>query len=93
MKFISVRDLRTRPASIWKELKKERELVITNNGKPIALMTPLSDRDMEETLRGLRRSRAAEALARMRTRAAERGTASMTADDIEREIRKQRFGK
>ena len=43
MKFITVRDIRTSPAEIWKQLPEEQEMVITNNGRPIALLTPLSD--------------------------------------------------
>ena len=50
MKFITVRDLRTSPAQVWKDLPEEQEMVITNNGKPIALLTPISDRNLEETL-------------------------------------------
>ena len=37
-------------------------MVITNNGKPIALLTPLSDENLEETLSAIRRARAANAL-------------------------------
>jgi antitoxin (DNA-binding transcriptional repressor) of toxin-antitoxin stability system len=38
MKFITVRDIRSSPAAIWKRLPEEQEMVITNNGKPIALL-------------------------------------------------------
>lgn len=93
MKFISVRDLRTRPASIWRDLEKERELVVTNNGKPIALLTPLSEANLEEGLRAIRRARATEALGAMRRSAAARGADAMTADEIASEIRKHRSGK
>ena len=40
MKFITVRDFRTYPKKIWKELLDIQEMIVTNNGKPIALLTP-----------------------------------------------------
>jgi antitoxin (DNA-binding transcriptional repressor) of toxin-antitoxin stability system len=39
MKFITVRDLRGRPAQVWKQLAKCREMVLTLNGKPIAIIS------------------------------------------------------
>ncbi|NTW89032.1 MAG: type II toxin-antitoxin system Phd/YefM family antitoxin, partial [Desulfobulbaceae bacterium] len=38
MKFLSVRDLRGKSAQIWKDLPEEREMVITSNGRPIAIL-------------------------------------------------------
>ncbi|OHD68827.1 MAG: prevent-host-death protein [Spirochaetes bacterium RBG_16_49_21] len=93
MKFISVRDIRTKPASIWSDLKKEHELVVTNNGKPIALLTPLSESNLEETLRAIRKARATEALSSMRRKSAMIGTVTMTMDEITSEIKKHRSGK
>jgi len=93
MKFISVRDLRTRPATVWRDLKINNELVITNNGKPIALLTPISEHNLEESLRAVRKAKAIEALGAMRRKAASTGTAGMTMDEITSEIKKHRSGK
>ena len=65
MKFVTVRDFRTKPAQIWKDLPIEQEMVITNNGKPIALLTPLSDENLEDTLKSVRRARAINAVKNM----------------------------
>jgi len=65
MKFITVRDLRTTPAKIWKDLPEEHEMVITNNGKPIALLTPLNGSDIEDTLSSIRKARASVAISKM----------------------------
>lgn len=86
MKFITVRDIRTSPAAIWKQLPEEQEMVITNNGKPIALLTPLSDETLEETVSAVRRARAANAVRQMRRIADERGLSSMTEEEIQSEI-------
>jgi antitoxin (DNA-binding transcriptional repressor) of toxin-antitoxin stability system len=87
MKFITVRDLRTTPAQIWKELPGEQEIVITNNGKPIALLTPLSDADIEDTVNAVRRARAATALKKMRDLTIKAGRSDMTMEEINAEIR------
>ncbi|MCL2218723.1 MAG: type II toxin-antitoxin system Phd/YefM family antitoxin [Chitinispirillia bacterium] len=65
MKFVTVRDFRTSPAGIWKQLPVEREMVITNNGKPIALLTPLSDETLEDTVAAVRKAKAINAVRRM----------------------------
>lgn len=86
MKFITVRDIRTSPATIWRQLPDEQEMVITNNGKPIALLTPLSDETLEETLSSIRRARAANAIRQMRRIAHEQGIDQMTNGEVQAEI-------
>lgn len=93
MKFVTVRDLRTTPAQIWKELPGEQEIVITNNGKPIALLTPINDTDMEDTVTAVRRARAATALMKIRNVATKNGLSKMTMEDINGEIREYRKSK
>jgi prevent-host-death family protein len=92
MKFISVRDFRTNPADIWKQLPKEQEMVVTNNGKPVALLTPLSDTDLEGTLRAVRRARALQALTALQDESVRTGRSSMSPGDIDAEIRSARSG-
>ena len=65
MKFITVRDFRTYPKKIWDDLKKSQEMVITNNGKPIALLTPLMDSNLESTIKAVRRAKAMISLEEM----------------------------
>ena len=93
MRFITVRDFRTSPGKIWKDLPEEQEMVITNNGKPIALLTPLSDTDLEDTLSAVRQARAVNAVKKMRQLSVEAGTDSMSDEEIEKEISDSRSGK
>ena len=90
MKFVTVRDFRTSPASIWKRLPKEQEMVITNNGKPIALLTPLSDETLEDTLSAVRTAKAINAVKLMQQQSILNGTDKMTMEEIDKEIRKAR---
>jgi len=93
MKFITVRDLRTTPAQVWKALPEEQEIVITNNGKPIALLTPLTDTDLEDTLASVRRARAINAVEKMQAGAVAEGISRMTMEEIDQEIRAYRKSK
>ena len=90
MKFITVRDLRTSPAKIWKELSEKQEMVITNNGKPIALLTSINDSNLEETLSSIRQARAMNAVKLMQQISIKKGNDKMTIDEIEEEIRDAR---
>ena len=89
MKFLSVRDLRNRPGQVWKTIRG-KEMVLTANGKPVAILVGVEEEDLEETLSLLRRARTQADVSRMRARAAAAGRSAMSADDIETEIRAAR---
>ena len=94
MKFISVRDLRGKSAEVWKELPAEREVVVTSNGRPIAILSAVSESNLEESLSAIRQARAAEAVMSLQRRSVEEGTDSITMEEIDAEIkavRKQRI--
>jgi len=90
MKFVTVRDFRTSPASIWKRLPIEREMIITNNGKPIALLTPVTDETMEMTISAFRQAKAINALRKMQEISASLGNDKMTLDEINAIIKEVR---
>jgi antitoxin (DNA-binding transcriptional repressor) of toxin-antitoxin stability system len=85
MRFISVRDLSTKPKEIWNKIKKE-EVVITSNGKPIALLSGVTEETLEKTIRTIRRSRALVAIEDMQKRSIELGLDKLTDSQIESEI-------
>ena len=86
MKFISVRDLRGKSAGIWRDLPDEREMVITSNGRPVAILAAVNESNLEESLTAFRRARAIDAVASMQRRSVAQGTGTLTADDIDTEI-------
>ena len=86
MRFISVRDLNTRPKEIWSKIKHE-EVVITSNGKPIALLSGVTEETLEKTIRAMRRSRALMALEEMQKKSIELGLDKWTDLQIESQIR------
>ncbi len=86
MRFISVRDLNTKPKEIWSKIKDE-EVVITSNGKPIALLSGVTEETLENTVRAIRRSRALIALEEMQKKSIELGLDKWTDSQIESEIK------
>ena len=87
MKFLSVRDLRGKSAKIWKELPAEREMVITSNGRPIAILAAINEANLEESLFAFRKARAVEAVAYLQRRSTEQGGDRITLDEIDAEIK------
>ena len=86
MKFISVRDLRGKSADIWRELPEEREMVITSNGRPVAILAAVNESNLEESLAAFRQTRAIDAVASVQRRSVARGTDALTSEDIDAEI-------
>ena len=86
MKFLSTRELRNRPGFV-RELAKKEDLVLTANGKPIAMLLGVKEDDLEETARVIRQARAQRALSRMRRQSARRSLTKMSPSVIEAEIR------
>jgi antitoxin (DNA-binding transcriptional repressor) of toxin-antitoxin stability system len=87
MKFLSVRDLRGKSSQIWKELPEEKEMIVTNNGRPIAILAAITEANLEESLSAFRRSRAVEAVASLQRRSIEKGTDKISLDEINAEIK------
>ena len=90
MHFMAVRDLRGKSAEAWKKLEREREIVITSNGKPIAIMTAVSEENLEEALTVMRRLQAIMAAEALQKRSAEKGLDKLSAKEINEEIQSVR---
>jgi antitoxin (DNA-binding transcriptional repressor) of toxin-antitoxin stability system len=89
MKFVSTRELRNRPGYV-QDLAKKEDLVLTANGKPIAILLGVDEDGLEDAARALRQAKALLALSRLRRQAASKGSNRMSPADIEREIRATR---
>ena len=87
MKSLIVRDLRGISAQIWENLPEEREMVITSNGRPIAILAAISESTLEESLTAFRQARAVEAVAALQRRSADQGTDKISMDEIDAEIK------
>jgi antitoxin (DNA-binding transcriptional repressor) of toxin-antitoxin stability system len=90
MKMVSVRDFRSRSARVWRELAKERNLVITSNGKPIGILLATTEETLEQSLSAARRTQALQALMDTQLEAVRDGRSRLTLKDINEEIAKVR---
>jgi len=90
MKTVTIRDFRTRPRAVRDALKREREALLTANGRPVAVMIPVDAGTIDQTLETLRRARALEALRAIRSYAQQRDTAWISTRDIDSIIAKTR---
>ncbi|MBM3189910.1 MAG: hypothetical protein FJZ90_14455, partial [Chloroflexi bacterium] len=86
MGYVTVRDLRLRPGEVWEKLRKQRQLVLTSNGRPVAIIAEVGEENVEATIAALRRARAQAAVSHMRATAQERHLDGMTAPEIDAEI-------
>ncbi|MBI4249083.1 MAG: type II toxin-antitoxin system prevent-host-death family antitoxin [Elusimicrobia bacterium] len=86
MKTISVRDLRSKSAQIWRELRQEKDMVVTSKGRPVGVLSYASEANLERTLTSVRRARAMLGLLEMRVRSVKTGRDRLSLQAINAEI-------
>lgn len=86
MEFVTIRDLRLKPGDVWDKLRQQREIILTSNGRPVAVIADVREDDVEETVAALRRARAQAAVSRLRRAAAASGQERLSTAEIEAEI-------
>jgi antitoxin (DNA-binding transcriptional repressor) of toxin-antitoxin stability system len=62
-------------------------MIITSNGRPIAIIAAISDSNLEESLTAFRQARAVEAVASLQRRSVKMGNDKITMDEIDAEIK------
>ncbi len=92
MKFISARELRLKPGDVWKAAKAEKDLVITANGRPIAILTGVNEDTFEQELAVIRRARALFALEKLHRESVRKGKNRLSDKEIQSEIDSARKG-
>ena len=90
MKFLSVRDLKTKSSQVWKDLSGQKDMVITSNGRPIAILSSVNENNLEQVLSAFRQSRAMEAVTSIQYESVRRGTDKITLEEINNEIKSVR---
>ena len=87
MKFLSVRDLKTKSSQVWRELPDQKEMIITSNGRPIAILSSINENNLEQVLSGFRRARTIDAVASMQYESVQKGTNKLSMEEIDAEIK------
>ena len=86
MKFLSVRDLKTKASQVWKELPVQKEMIVTSNGRPIALLSSINENNLEQVLAAFRHARASNAVALIQYESTQKGTDKISMDEIDAEV-------
>lgn len=93
MRFLSVRDLRGNAARVWRELPNEREMIVTSNGRPVAVLAAVDETSVEQSLAAWRQVRATQAIADIQRESVRKGNDKRSMDDIDSEIKKARLAR
>ncbi len=93
MKFVSVRDLRGQSAQIWRDLPAEGAMVITSNGRPVAILSSVNESNLEASLSAWRQVRATRAIVSLQKSAARQGLSALSMEEIDAEIAAARKGR
>jgi antitoxin (DNA-binding transcriptional repressor) of toxin-antitoxin stability system len=90
MKFLSVRDLKTKSSQVWKDLPGQKDMVITSNGRPIAILSSVNENNLEQVLSAFRQSRAMEAVTSIQYESVRKETDEISLEEINNEIKRVR---
>ena len=85
MNFYSVRDLRSETKNMWIDLRTGDDVILTNNGKPSAMIINIPEGGFDDVVQAVRQAKAMIALNSMRKKASRLGF--QTEEEIDSIIR------
>ena len=89
MSYMTVKDLK-QTRNLWRQLSVDREVVITRDGKPCAILVEVNAESCDESLAEIRRGLFSSAVSRIRRNAANQAISSDEVDAAIAESRKER---
>lgn len=92
MNFYGIRELSNNTKNVITSVNQNGSAVITDNGKPAALMISISEENFEATLDAVRQMRARQAVDALRKQAQMNFPEGMSMDEIDAEIDAARKG-
>ena len=92
MNFYGIRELSNNTKNVMTSVNQNGSAVITDNGKPAALMISISEENFEATLDAIRQMRARQAVDALRKQARMNFPEGMSMDEIDAEIDAARKG-
>lgn len=90
MEIMTIRELRNHPGQAQETLTQRGEMLLTNNGHPVAVMLAVDSSTLDVTLEALRRIKGQMALRSLREQSSKHGTAQLSMADIDEEIQQAR---
>jgi antitoxin (DNA-binding transcriptional repressor) of toxin-antitoxin stability system len=95
VRLITVRDLRTQTRRIGEWLADAEEVVVTSNGRPVAVLSPVTEDTVESEIMALRQARGIRAMNALQQTSHKLGLDRLSDDEIEQEVsnaRQERSG-
>ena len=86
MQMIASRELSSKPGAVLSRVISEGTMVVTRDGRPMAILTPTSPESLVEDLQEIAFSKARRAVRNLRAGAGEAGVDSLSLEEIEKEI-------
>ena len=88
--MIASRELSSKPGTVLSKVATEGAMVVTRDGRPMAILTPTSAESLVEDLQEIAFSQARRAVRNMRAAADKVGVSLMSFEEIETEIQAAR---
>ena len=85
MRFISIHEFRS-STTLIKEILPGENIVLTSNGKPVALVVNVNESNFESTLDDIRLAQARRTLRKIQGRSERSGLSEMNLEEINAEI-------
>lgn len=86
MQMIASRELSSKPGAVLKKVASAGTMVVTRDGRPMAILMPTSPESLMEDLQEIAFSKARRAVRNLRAVASEVGVDSLSVEEIEKEI-------
>jgi len=86
MQFVTIQEMRSGSRELWAQLKNEGEVILTSNGKPVALLAGVTEKNAEKVFKAFRQAKAIIAVKELQKSAVRSGPNKLTPKQIEAEI-------
>jgi hypothetical protein len=90
MRFISVREHKNNLTGTWRSVRRDGYAVLTNHGKPFALVSKTDEKRLGNSIRELERLRFKKALEDIQEQSVREGTDKLTMEEIDGEVARMR---
>lgn len=90
MNCISIQELGSRAPDLARQLEQERELLVTNDGKPVGVIFAADEETLDPCMRALHQIKNMLALRRVQQESVERGLDKLTMEEIDAIIAESR---
>ncbi|MDR3321660.1 MAG: hypothetical protein LBS93_04360 [Synergistaceae bacterium] len=86
MDYLTVRELRSTPKQVWGKLREQGKLVLTNNGKPVAIMVQVDGTNLDQKINLLEQAETMQIINEMQLESLKNGNCDMSMEEIDAEI-------